>query len=230
MNAPDYSEDYQHLLDYKKNMSKEATRAEAFFFFLKYFQLIDYFLRKFSEKINGTYTYSHKKMEYPAFAEIDLASDLNREERHFLAMVRCKYIPQALRNFNPAKIIKKDSYVFATHIYNYLRHALRDLRPKVRIDEECESIPSHEDGILEGIDRDRKIKRLNEIKKTLSPLESYILGYLAEEILKGSKKIKQKDIIARLVNPKTGKPFSKGYISKLMKKLRSTLKNIQDEE
>lgn len=55
------------------------------------------------------------------------------------------------------------------------------------------------------------------LKNELNPLESQILGFLID----GKK---QKDII--LINDETGKTYTKGYISKLVKKIRARMSEL----
>ena len=55
------------------------------------------------------------------------------------------------------------------------------------------------------------------LKNELNPLESQILGFLID----GKK---QKDII--LINDETGNPYTKGYISKLVKKIRARMSEL----
>lgn len=55
------------------------------------------------------------------------------------------------------------------------------------------------------------------LKNELNPLESQILGFLID----GKK---QKDII--LINDEIGKTCTKGYISKLVKKIRARMSEL----
>ena len=58
-------------------------------------------------------------------------------------------------------------------------------------------------------------KKYAELKKELNNVELQILDFLIENR-------KQKDMV--LINEETGKPYSKGYISKLVKKIRIRMK------
>ena len=76
---------------------------------------------------------------------------------------------------------------------------------------------SFEENIQNEEEASRIRKKIAELKNELNPLESQILGFLID----GKK---QKDII--LINDETGNPYTKGYISKLVKKIRARMSEL----
>jgi hypothetical protein len=64
-------------------------------------------------------------------------------------------------------------------------------------------------------------KKISELKKALGPVEQKILAFLME-------RKKQKDMI--LINEESGLPYSKGYISKLVKKVRTKMRELLAEQ
>ena len=60
-------------------------------------------------------------------------------------------------------------------------------------------------------------KKYSELQKELNIVELQILGFLVE----GKK---QKEMI--LINEETGNPYTKGYISKLVKKIRARMSEL----
>ncbi|MBR1723342.1 MAG: hypothetical protein IJ727_12840 [Treponema sp.] len=195
----DVSEDYALLLNYKKNPSKELSRFLSRFFFDKYRQLIDFYC--------GKYLY-------------ELGFESEKERNHFRAVVRYKYIPQALKSFKPEKIEGKKTYIFAKYFYLYLKHAKRDLIHKIRKQmcqnkaEADSSAHSPEDFLIEEINKEAEKRLIEKAKKQLSPLQKEILAFLES----GKKQCEIK-----ITNPKTGSFYSKGYISKEIAKIRKTV-------
>lgn len=199
------SEDYALLLNYKQNPSKEFSRFLSRFFFDKYRQLIEFYC--------GKYQY-----------ELGLESE--KEKNHFLAVVRYKYIPQALRSFNPEKIEGKETYIFAKYFYLYLKHAKRDLLRKIRKQmsqikaEEDSPHLSPEEQLVEEINKDAERRLIEKAKKKLSPLQKEILLFLESG---------RKQCEIKIKNPKTGSFYSKGYISKEIAKIRETIKGCKNK-
>ena len=200
----EFSEDYRRLIAYKKDMSPENTSRLSKFFFEKYISQTLYYCERFLKLLD-----SDSGMK-------------QREKELFLDSVLNTYIPQALNSFNPEKIINKKSYVFATYINFYLRHAVRDLLSKIKkirnqsISEMNQNslknqVHSAEEEVLSKIEKEEMEKAEIKIKQNLTSLQCVIF-----DLLKMGKK--QKEII--LINPKTGKAYTKGYISKEVSTIR----------
>ena len=208
-----FSEDYRLLVEYKKNPSASESTRLSEFFFSKYINQNLYYCDRFLRLLDS-----------------DLA--MQQTERDlFLDSVLNTYIPQALNSFNPEKIENKSSYVFATYINFYLRHAVRDLVTKVKkirnqaISEMNQNtlknqVVSAEDEVLSKMEKEEQEEAERKIKKELTPLQATIF-----DLLRMGKK--QKDI--KLINPKTGKTYTKGYISKEVNTIRYwTKKYLED--
>lgn len=216
-----YSEDYEKLLFYKQSLSSEKF-AE-----IKK-ETIDFFFDKYNESINKQYDTLRKTLSIGASYEGKM--DYNETEafsiiiippiEEFHEEIKVKYIPQALNSFNPERITNKKSYNFITYLSNYyFKHAQRDLAKKWREDMSnpvsIYNRPSFEEELQTKEEAARIRKKYAELKKELNNVELQILDFLIENR-------KQKDMV--LINEETGKPYSKGYISKLVKKIRIRMK------
>lgn len=216
-----YSEDYEKLLFYKQSLSSEKF-AE-----IKK-ETIDFFFDKYNESINKQYDTLRKTLSIGASYEGKM--DYNETEafsiiiippiEEFHEEIKVKYIPQALNSFNPERITNKKSYNFITYLSNYyFKHAQRDLAKKWREDMSnpvsIYNRPSFEEDLQTKEEAARIRKKYAELKKELNNVELQILDFLIENR-------KQKDMV--LINEETGKPYSKGYISKLVKKIRIRMK------
>lgn len=216
-----YSEDYEKLLFYKQSLSSEKF-AE-----IKK-ETIDFFFDKYNESINKQYDTLRKTLSIGASYEGKM--DYNETEafsiiiippiEQFHEEIKVKYIPQALNSFNPERITNKKSYNFITYLSNYyFKHAQRDLAKKWREDMSnpvsIYNRPSFEEELQTKEEAARIRKKYAELKKELNNVELQILDFLIENR-------KQKDMV--LINEETGKPYSKGYISKLVKKIRIRMK------
>lgn len=216
-----YSEDYEKLLFYKQSLSSEKF-AE-----IKK-ETIDFFFDKYNESINKQYDTLRKTLSIGASYEGKM--DYNETEafsiiiippiEEFHKEIKVKYIPQALNSFNPERITNKKSYNFITYLSNYyFKHAQRDLAKKWREDMSnpvsIYNRPSFEEELQTKEESARIRKKYAELKKELNNVELQILDFLIENR-------KQKDMV--LINEETGKPYSKGYISKLVKKIRIRMK------
>lgn len=216
-----YSEDYEKLLFYKQSLSSEnfaKIKKET----------IDFFFDKYNESINKQYDTLRKTLSIGASYEGKM--DYNETEafsiiiippiEEFHEEIKVKYIPQALNSFNPERITNKKSYNFITYLSNYyFKHAQRDLAKKWREDMSnpvsIYNRPSFEEELQTKEEAARIRKKYAELKKELNNVELQILDFLIENR-------KQKDMV--LINEETGKPYSKGYISKLVKKIRIRMK------
>lgn len=216
-----YSEDYEKLLFYKQSLSSEnfaEIKKET----------IDFFFDKYNESINKQYVTLRKTLSIGASYEGKM--DYNETEafsiiiippiEEFHEEIKVKYIPQALNSFNPERITNKKSYNFITYLSNYyFKHAQRDLAKKWRADMSnpisIYNRPSFEEDLQTKEEAARIRKKYAELKKELNNVELQILDFLIENR-------KQKDMV--LINEETGKPYSKGYISKLVKKIRIRMK------
>lgn len=216
-----YSEDYEKLLFYKQSLSSENF-AE-----IKQ-ETIDFFFDKYNKSINKQYDTLCKTLSIGASYEGKM--DYNETEafsiiiippiEEFHEEIKVKYIPQALNSFNPERITNKKSYNFITYLSNYyFKHAQRDLAKKWREDMSnpvsIYNRPSFEEDLQTKEEAARIRKKYAELKKELNNVELQILDFLIENR-------KQKDMV--LINEETGKPYSKGYISKLVKKIRIRMK------
>ena len=107
----------------------------------------------------------------------------------------------------------------------YLRHAVRDLPDHLRKDMSKSSsignTESFEDRISNEMESARIRKKFSELQKELNIVELQILGFMIENR-------KQKDMI--LINEETGEPYTKGYISKLVKSVRAKMKKKLEEK
>lgn len=194
------SEDYQLLSVYKANPCMEMSRHASRFFFDKYRSLIEFYGNRYMHSVG-------------------LSSE--RELLHFLAVVRYKYIPQALKSFNPEKVERKEDYIFAKYFYQYVWHAERDFRTRAlkkfalnrSVSRPESSDP--EELFLEQLQKEREEKLLREAKKRLSPLQLQIFTLMEQ----GKK---QSEI--KIINPKTMKTYTKGYVSKEVAKIKKIIK------
>ncbi len=225
MGKSPFSEDYEKILNYKNSVSSEdferIQEETASFFSNKYSDLI-----KRQYKILYDLLTRHSNFEgIMDFEEAGNFSLAVPEEERFENLVTEKYIPQALNSFNPEKIINKHNYCFATYMYNYLRHAVRDSASKWqkmmnKSTREIHQTSPEEEILLEAEIRTIK-EKFADLQKQLNPLELQIL----DSIIHGKK---QKDVI--LINKKSGMPYSKGYISKLVKKIRNKMKKLMESK
>lgn len=217
-----YSEDYEKLLFYKQNLSSEnfaeITEETVDFFFDKYIESINVQYIPLCKILSEGATYEGK-MDY---AETETFSIEVPPIEEFYKEMKEKYIPQALNSFNPERITNKKSYHFITYLSKYyFQHAKRDLAKKWRKNMSnpvsIYNRDSFEENVQNQEEASRIRKKIAELKKELNPLESQILGFLID----GKK---QKDII--LINDETGNPYTKGYISKLVKKIRARMSEL----
>lgn len=225
MSEKKYSEDYEKLLIYKQSLLSEdfqqIKNETVAFFFKKYEKNIMDQYRIFRKVFYKEVSYEGKidYEEAEAFKiEIPSYEAFNKE-------IKEKYIPQALDSFKPEKIKNIKSYHFVTYLFYYLRHAVRNLSGKwiknMSTPSEVYSHASFEEEIINEAEKERIRKKYAELKKQLNPLEDQILSFLIEEK-------KQKEMI--LINKETGKPYTKGYISKLVKKVRAKMKKLLEEQ
>ena len=214
-----YSEDYEKLLFYKQSISSEnfaeITEETVDFFFDKYIESINVQYVPLCKILSEGATYEGK-MDY---AETETFSIEVPPIEEFYKEMKEKYIPQALNSFNPERITNKKSYHFITYLSKYyFQHAKRDLAKKWRKNMSNPISIYNQDSFEENIQNEEEASRIRkkiaELKNELNPLESQILGFLID----GKK---QKDII--LINDETGNPYTKGYISKLVKKIRARM-------
>lgn len=207
-----FSVDFKLLLEFKKQDSASETETLSAFFIQKYQDLCQLYCNKFLKLI-------------------DLDNSMKDPEKaHFFSRLQEHYLPQALKSFNPEIITNRETYIFATYMDFYLRHAVRDLtrevkkaRSKALSDSYITSSgeePSAEDKIISEMEAEQKRKAELLVKEQLSPLQLEIF-----DLLKQGKK--QKEIT--ITNPKTGKKYTKGYISKEVSVIRYWTKKFFDE-
>lgn len=220
-----YSEDYEKILVYKQNLlSEDFSRIKE--------DTVDFFFEKYKDLINNQYDFLYRiSSQGPSFEgnlDYEETSAFSIEimpQEYFEEKIKEKYIPQALDNFNPEIIRNKNNYCFATHMYNYFRHAVRDLPGSWRKNMSnlvgTDNTESIEEKIINEAESARIRKKIAALKNELNPLESQILDFLVE----GKK---QKEMI--MINDETGKPYTKGYISKLVKKIRSKMSRLLEEK
>ena len=219
-----YSEDYEKLLIYKQSLSSENfSEVEE--------RTVDFFSDKYEDLIINYYNSFRRNLSQGASFEDKLDYEESKgfkieipPQEYFKEKLKEKYIPQALHSFKPEKITNKKDYCFATYMDYYLRHAVRDLPDHLRKDMSKSSsignTESFEDRISNEMESARIRKKFSELQKELNIVELQILGFLVE----GKK---QKDMI--LINEETGNPYTKGYISKLVKKVRVRIKQKLEE-
>ena len=217
----EYSEDYKQLLAYKENINPESDSEildeTVNFFFEKYEYLIKAYYKKLKKQLSKGSLHS-SNLDYEEYADFSV---ILPKRKYFDEKIKSKYIPQALKSFNPLIITNKETYCFATYMYNYLRHAVRDIASewmKKMYNSNIEA-PARtvEESALQA-DEHRRIKEaVNTLQAELEPLEALVL----DELIEGKK---QKDII--IINKRTGKRYSKGYISKLVKTIRFQMKEL----
>ena len=220
-----YSEDYEKILVYKQNLlSEDFSRIKEY--------TVDFFFEKYKDLINNQYDFLYRiSSQGPSFegkVDYEETSAFSIEimpQEYFEEKIKEKYIPQALDNFNPEIIRNKNNYCFATYMYNYFRHAVRDLPGSWRKNMSnlvgTDNTESIEEKIINEAESARIRKKIAALKNELNPLESQILDFLVE----GKK---QKEMI--MINDETGKPYTKGYISKLVKKIRSKMSRLLEEK
>ncbi|MBQ5471974.1 MAG: hypothetical protein IIT58_08240 [Treponema sp.] len=220
-----YSEDYEKILVYKQNLlSEDFSRIKEY--------TVDFFFEKYKDLINNQYDFLYRiSSQGPSFEgnlDYEETSAFSIEimpQEYFEEKIKEKYIPQALDNFNPEIIRNKKNYCFATYMYNYFRHAVRDLPGSWRKNMSnlvgTDNTESIEEKIINEAESARIRKKIAALKNELNPLESQILDFLVE----GKK---QKEMI--MINDETGKPYTKGYISKLVKKIRSKMSRLLEEK
>ena len=220
-----YSEDYEKLLFYKQNLSSENF-AE-----IKK-KTVNFFFKKYKESIKKQYVTIYKtlskgasyegKMDYEETGSFSIQIPPIKD---FYKEMKKKYIPQALNSFNPERIKNKKSYYFITYLNYYFKHAIRDLSDKWRKNmSNLDSIynqDSFEDKIQKEEEAARIRQKFSELQKELNIVELQILGFLIENR-------KQKDMI--IINEETGEPYTKGYISKLVKSVRTKMKKKLEEK
>jgi len=219
-----YSEDYEKLLIYKQSLSSENfSEVEE--------RTVDFFSDKYEDLIINYYNSFRRNLSQGASFEDKLDYEESKgfkieipPQEYFKEKLKEKYIPQALNSFNPEIITNKKDYCFATYLNNYFRHAVRDLPDHLRKDmskaSSIDNTESFEDRISNEMESARIRKKFSELQKELNIVELQILGFLVE----GKK---QKDMI--LINEETGNPYTKGYISKLVKKVRVRIKQKLEE-
>ena len=222
--AEKFSEDYEKLLKYKKSLTAEdfpeIKQETVDFFFEKYKDLINnrYNLLRYILSQGASY---EGKLDYEESNAFDVEVP---PQEFFDEKIKEKYIPQALNSFKPEIITNKNSYCFATYMYNYLRHAVRDLADSWSKDlakySSVYNPTPFDEKIINDSEAERIKEKLAELQKELNIVELQILGFLIEEK-------KQKDM--HLINEETGKPYSKGYISKLVKRVRARMRSLLEE-
>ncbi|MCR4741803.1 MAG: hypothetical protein K5866_02875 [Treponema sp.] len=215
-----YSDDYEKLLFYKQNLLSENFEEIQD-------ETVDFFFDKYIASINEQYVTLYKilsegatyegKMDYEETAAFSVIIPPIEE---FHKEMKEKYIPQALNSFNPERITDKKSYHFITYLSKYyFQHAKRDLATKWRKNMSNPVSIYNRDSFEENIQNEEEAARIrqkfSELQKELNIVELQILGFLVE----GKK---QKEMI--LINEETGNPYTKGYISKLVKKIRAKMK------
>lgn len=220
-----YSEDYEKLLLYKRNVSAEIfpdIKEET----------VDFFFEKYKDNINNQYKYLGQILSRGVSFEgkLDFEEALNFSleippQTAFDEKIKEKYIPQALNSFKPEIITNKHNYCFASYLRNYFRHAVRDLagqwRKNMSSPDDVRNLETAEEKIIEEEEAAIIRKKISELKKALGPVEQEILAFLME-------RKKQKDMI--LINEESGLPYSKGYISKLVKKVRTKMRELLAEQ
>ena len=225
MTEKKYSEDYEKLLFYKQNLSSEnfseVEERTVDFFSDKYEDLIINYYNSFRRNLSQGASFEDKlDYEESKGFKIDIPTEDFFEER-----VKEKYIPQALHSFKPEKITNKKDYCFATYMDYYLRHAVRNLSKKLVKDmakaSNTGNTVSFEEKISNDLESARIRQKLSELQKELNIVELQILGFMIENR-------KQKDMI--LINEETGEPYTKGYISKLVKSVRTKMKKKLEEK
>lgn len=225
MEKEKYSEDYEKLLLYKQSLSSEDFQRIKD-------ETVDFFFEKYSDLINNRYNL----LKHILSLGVTFEGKLDYEEadsfyvevppqEYFDEKIKEKYIPQALNSFKPEIITNKSDYCFATYMYNYFRHAVRDLASSwgkdANASDSMKNPLSFEEKIINEVEAKRIREKVFELRKELDIVELQIFGFLLE----GKK---QKDML--LINEETGKPYSKGYISKLVKKVRAKMKKKLEEE
>ena len=217
-----YSEDYEKLLFYKQNLSsenfEEIQDETVDFFFDKYIASIDEQYVTLYKILSEGATYEGK-MDYEETAAFSIEVPPIEE---FYKEMKEKYIPQALNSFNPERITNKKSYHFITYLSKYyFQHAKRDLATKWRKNMSNPDSIYNRDSFEKNIENEEEAarirKKIAELKNELNPLESQILDFLID----GKK---QKEMI--LINEETGNLYTKGYISKLVKKIRARMSEL----
>lgn len=226
MTEKKYSVDYEKLLFYKQNLSSENFEE------IKK-KTVKFFFKKYKESIKKQYVTIYKtlskgasyegKMDYEETGSFSIQIPPIKD---FYKEMKEKYIPQALNSFNPERIKNKKSYCFITYISNYyFKHAIRDLSDKwgknMSNPVSIYNRDSFEDKIQKEEEAARIRQKLSELQKELNIVELQILGFLIENR-------KQKDMI--IINEETGKPYTKGYISKLVKSVRAKMKKKLEEK
>lgn len=221
-----YSEDYERLLVYKESISSETfSEVEA--------ETINFFSTKYVDSIKSSYKSLLKNLSKGVRLEnLENKMDYEEIENYSLELpgedffedrIKSKYIPQALNSFKPEKITNKKSYCFATYLYNYFRHAVRDLATEWRKAMTAPIDDGRQRSDIDRIIQEEEEKRIREKCDRLLIQLNLLERQTAECLLAGKK---QKDIV--IINAKTGEPYTKGYISKLVKKIRSRMKKLLD--
>ena len=218
-----YSEDYERLIAYKQSVSSEnyemVKKETVIFFFDKYQNLIDYGYKTLKNKLSNGVSLEGK-VDFEEFQNFDIELP---PKKYFYKRIKSKYIPQALDSFKPEVITNKSSYNFSTYMYNYIRHASRNIATKWQKTISKMQKDSAQTSIVDEITNEEEAKRINEgyamLRKKLDELELQVL----DALVAGKK---QKNII--IINERTKKPYSKGYISKLVKKIRAIMKKLLD--
>lgn len=225
MAEKNYSEDYEMILIYKQSLSSEnfseIKTKTVNFFFEKYKELINkqYSLLKYKLSLGSNFD---GKLDYEETK--DFSIEIPPQEK-FDVKIKVKYIPQALNSFKPEIITNKNDYCFATYLYNYFRHAVRDFATKWRknsfnANSLCDT-SSVEEKFIDAEEAERIRNKITELKNYLTPFEIKVFDFLIE----GKK---QKDML--LMNEELKKPYTKGYISKIVKKIRIKMARLLEEK
>ena len=225
MTEKKYSEDYEKLFFYKQSLLSENF-AE-----IKK-KTVNFFFKKYKESIKKQYVTIYKtlskgasyegKMDYEETGSFSIQIPPIKD---FYKEMKKKYIPQALNSFNPERIKNKKSYCFITYLNYYFKHAIRDLSDKWRKNMSNPDSIYNQDSFEDKIQKEEEAARIrqkfSELQKELNIVELQILGFLIENR-------KQKDMI--IINEETGEPYTKGYISKLVKSVRAKMKKKLEDK
>ena len=215
-----YSEDYEHLLKYHLNPTKETAAEQADFFAQKYKPLINHFCKlflKFGKTASLTHSYTDKIDFEERTGFLRDYNFLQFEKKHFNYGIH-RYIVRAVENFNPEIITTKENYSFSSYLKLWLKTGLRDLRSlykKYRIREiPCINHYENEESLIEKIDTEIIYKKLAKVLSTLSPLDVDI----CKDLSAGKK---QNEI--QIKNKETGNFYSTGYICKRIQAIRKIM-------
>ncbi len=216
-----YSKDFQKLLEYKADPSDKTQLKIVRYFCRKYYKLIKIYRWKYLRW--HIFKSKSEDVDYLEMREQYTMDKLFyiKQYMSFGRIFARKYLVQALNSVKLEKIYNKDTYVFATYINFYLKNEVRDLsRRRNRIIKKAiQDRKTLEEETTDKIMAEQIRAKVPELRKKLTPNQKIILDALIE-------KKKQKDIV--LINPETGKNYTKGAISKEVKKIRTMFKTMLD--